>query len=122
MSYQKRRIVEAPFYLGDEEKKHPAVIISDPSVFEQEGFYHCVMITGSSRFDKFSFRINDDDLDIPLKKPSQIRMHISMYFWEDELMRDQPENYLSETAFERLIHQMQSEVYGIEPEFLKPEE
>lgn len=113
MAYHKRRIVEVFFPLKNEDKLHPAVILSIPKVYYQDDFYICAMITSSDTQDQFSFPLSDSDTTKPFSKSSQIRLHLIAQIFEKDINKDMPINELSTDCFERLIDHIEEKVFDI---------
>jgi len=61
MSYQRGDIIEVPFPIPGKSvtQNHPAVIISNSDVHNNEGIYICVMITHSDINDMFAFPLSN---------------------------------------------------------------
>lgn len=75
-TYKQGDIVFVPFPYDDdrkrdENKKRPAVIISNKEANDQK--YICAKITSVLRADKNSFKIEDDFVDRNIKEPSEVR-------------------------------------------------
>jgi mRNA-degrading endonuclease toxin of MazEF toxin-antitoxin module len=79
MAYQRGDIIMVYFDLpySETSDSHPAVIISNDDVFEQDGLYICVMMTSSKHIDKYSFEVTQEMLVNQNNKDfSQVRCHL----------------------------------------------
>lgn len=86
--YERGDIVSVYFDLPKqrETKTHPAIIISNDSVYDIQDVYLCVMMTSSEQIDKFSFEISDEMTDIKLGKDfQQARCHLVTYIEEKHI-------------------------------------
>lgn len=109
MSYSRGDIVEVYFDLPyqKETKLHPAIIISNQSVFEKDDVYICVMMTSSNRLDMFSFEITKDMLESKNNKVfSQARCHLVTYIQEKHILNQTKKNSLKESAVNRLVERI----------------
>lgn len=113
MAYHKRRIIEVFFPFEDEDRLHPAVILSVPQVFHEEGYYLCAMITSSKVRDEFSFPLSDADTAKPLRKPSQVRLQLIGQIYKADINKAMPINELTTDCFERLISHIEERVFAI---------
>ena len=72
-----RDIVEVDFKLSNGEiKKHPVLVLSNDNAIKKENSFVCVMISGSTTYDDFSFELNDEMFNFIPKKKSQVRLHL----------------------------------------------
>lgn len=113
MPYDKRQIIEVFFPLKDGDKKHPAVILSEPQVFVQEAYYICAMITSSKVRDQFSLVLNDGDTTKHFSKKSQVRIHLITQIFEEDIVKTMPINYMKVESFNRLIDHIDENVFGL---------
>jgi hypothetical protein len=117
MPCDKRRIIEVFFPFKEDDKIHPAVILSVPEVFWQEEYYICAMLTSSSARDGFSFPLLDSDTTHPLPNSSQIRTQLLAKIYEEDINKDMPINYLKKETFQRLIDHIDEKVFGLPYEY-----
>ncbi len=85
MIFEYGDIVEVYFDLphARETKLHPAIIISNYKVYDQDEIYICVMMTSNTNIDLFSFEITQEMLFQKNNKPfSQARCHLITYVHE----------------------------------------
>ncbi|MFD2827185.1 type II toxin-antitoxin system PemK/MazF family toxin [Leeuwenhoekiella polynyae] len=95
---------DLPYSVG-ETKEHPAIIISNEEVYNQDEMYIVVMMTSTGRKDSFSFEIEDEML---LKKnnkeASQARCHLVTYITEKQITPNKREvNTLKEHIVDKLV-------------------
>jgi hypothetical protein len=88
MKYQQRDLV----FIKEEElpdgslKDHPFLIISCRAASSKENYYTCIMMTGSPVIDLFSFRVDDEMFEAPLKKKDcQLRLYILNSIQENKI-------------------------------------
>lgn len=111
--YDNRQILEVEFPLEGGSKKHPAVILSVPKVYETEQYYICAMISSIDARDQFSFPINDEDVTNPFEEKSQVRTHLIAQIFDDEIVKTMPINYMTKETFNRLVDYINENVFGI---------
>lgn len=69
-----------------ETKFHPALIISNDSVYNQDDIYICVMLSSSRNTDKFTFELTREMLiRKPKKEFSQVRCHLITYIKDNHI-------------------------------------
>lgn len=105
MALQRGDIIEVYFELpySKETKTHPAIIISNEDVHDEE-IYICVMMTTSEQNDIFSFPITNEMLNKPNDKPfSQARCHIVTYVVEKHILKNGKNYTLKPNAVDRLV-------------------
>lgn len=105
MALERGDIVEVYFELpySKETKTHPAIIISNEDVHDQE-IYICVMMTSSKTKDIFTFEISNDMLNKPSNKDfSQARCHIVTYILEKHIVKNANKSTLKPNAVNRLV-------------------
>jgi len=98
-------IIEVYFQLpySKETKTHPAIIISNNDVHDEE-MYICVMMTSSKTKDLFTFEISNEMLNKPSTKDfSQARCHIVTYVLEKHILTNANKSTLKPNAVDRLV-------------------
>ena len=86
-----------------ETKVHPAIIISNESVYDGDGVYVCVMMTTDEDTDKFSFVVTQEMLEFYMKKDfSQVRCHLITYIKESHCLKTKL-NKMKEIHVNRLV-------------------
>lgn len=70
-----RDIVELDFKLSNGEiKKHPVLVLSNNNAIKKENNFICVMISGSTTYDDFSFELIDEMFNFIPKKKSIVTL------------------------------------------------
>ena len=84
MNYQQRDLVYVEQALpSGEVQKHPFLIISCRAASSKEAYHTAVMMTASSYTDQFTFKVEDDMFESPLRKQNcQLRLYILVSFAE----------------------------------------
>ena len=108
MPHYRGDIIEVFFselpYQPNDLKTHPAIIISNDDVYQQDGIYICVMMTHSAQTDKFTFEITNDLLVKPGDGSfSQARCHIVSYFTDENIIANKNRNSMKSKAVDRLV-------------------
>jgi hypothetical protein len=91
MAYQRGDIIEVPFLIPHNNKteNHPAVIISNQAVHDNEQIYICIMITHSNINDVFSFPLTSDMFINPNNAPSgKAKSHLIAYVPERHIIKN----------------------------------
>lgn len=110
-SYQQRQIVEVEFRLppdGDS-LKHPAIILSNTTINEDEQAFVAIMMTSKNHDDEYSFVVDNAMVSKPFdnKEHREIRLHLIGHFLYDDIIKNtQGLRFLKEDQFKRLIYQM----------------
>ncbi|KFF17345.1 type II toxin-antitoxin system PemK/MazF family toxin [Flavobacterium hydatis] len=105
MAFQRGDIVMVYFDLpySETNDSHPAIIISNEDVYEEDGLYICVMMTSSTNNDKYSFIVTDDMLVKKNNKPfSQVRCHLISNI-EHDAIKSGCVNSMKSTSVDRLV-------------------
>ena len=95
MGYQRGDIIEVPFLIPHNNKieNHPAVIISNQAVHDNEQIYICVMITHSDINDGFSFSLNSEMFTNPGSAPDgKAKSHLIAYVPERHIIKNSNTN------------------------------
>lgn len=102
MPFYKGEIICFSFQMphnGDNWVPHSAVILSCTEVYNKDRCYVCAMMTSNGVSDKFSFPLNNSDLERTSNKTnSQVRCHLITYVLEDDITHSDPYNKLVDTA------------------------
>jgi mRNA interferase MazF len=91
MKYQRGDVIEVPFLIphNNRAEKHPAIIISNQSVYDSEQIYICVMVTHSDISDGFSFPLTTDMFLNPGNAPTgKAKAHLIAYLPESHIIRN----------------------------------
>ena len=108
MVYQRGDIIHVYFDLpkSKETKTHPALVISNYDVYDQDEMYICVMLTSDEEIDGFSFEITNDMLNKPLPKKSQARVHLVTYIVEKHFCGNKPISRMKSLSVDRLVERI----------------
>ena len=88
MTIKQREIIELNFLMPDgKSKPHPAIIISNNDLFEDEGFFYCCMISSKEYNPQYTFEINDSMLTKPFEKKSFVKCQIIGGFTQKDIIR-----------------------------------
>lgn len=110
--FERGDIVEVYFDLpkATETKLHPAIIISNNDVYDNDEIYICVMMTSSKKVDLFSFEIKHEMLDYPNNKDfSQARCHLITYVKEKHFEKRKL-NRLKDSYVDNLVERINTVV------------
>jgi mRNA-degrading endonuclease toxin of MazEF toxin-antitoxin module len=111
MAFQRGDIIEVPFQVPHSGRieKHPAVIISNEEVYEQDECYICVMMTTSKRIDLFTFMIEDEMLVSPNNKDfAQARCHLVTNVMKSLVVNNSKRNRMKSDFVNKLVVQIQA--------------
>lgn len=106
MAYKRGDIVEVPFQIPHHGRieKHPAIIISNDEVYEQDECYICVMMTSSSQVDQFTFLVEDHMLQSPNSKDfAQVRCHLVSYVLKSHIVNNSKRNRMKADYVDKLV-------------------
>lgn len=86
MPVARGEIVEVAFPLpGGAKQKHPTLVVSNNSVYQNEGSFVGVMLSGKPSLDNFSFELLDNMVTKTPKKKTQVRCHLLAIIDESEI-------------------------------------
>jgi mRNA-degrading endonuclease toxin of MazEF toxin-antitoxin module len=91
MAFQRGDIIELTFLIPGKNKteQHPAVIISNDDVYNNEGIYICVMITHSGLNESFAFNLTPDMFLNPDNAPEgKAKAHLLAYVLENQIINN----------------------------------
>ena len=91
MAYHRGDIIEVPFLIPHNNKteNHPAVIISNEAVHDNEQIYICVMITHSDINDVFSFILAPEMFNNSNNAPNgKAKSHLIAYVPESHIIKN----------------------------------
>jgi mRNA-degrading endonuclease toxin of MazEF toxin-antitoxin module len=110
MPINQRDIVELNFLMPDgKSKPHPAIVISNNDLFEDEGFFYCCMISTKEYNPQYTFEISDTMLLRPMVNKSYVKCQIIGGFTE----RDVIKKYTSMRVepFDNLLQKLISSIF-----------
>lgn len=117
MPFLKGEVISCNFQMphnGNEWLPHSAVILSCPEVYNKDKLYVCAMMSSNGVEDRFSFPINNNDLERPSNKAnSQVRCHLITYVLEEDIQHSDPYNKFLDKTFERLIYKINDSVFDV---------
>jgi mRNA-degrading endonuclease toxin of MazEF toxin-antitoxin module len=88
MSVKQRDIIELNFLMPDGVcKPHPAVVISNDELFEDEGFFYCCMISSTLYNPQYIFELFNSMLIKPLAHKSYVKCQILGGFTERDIIK-----------------------------------
>ena len=88
MKYTQRDIVEINFMFPDGSfKPHPAVIVSNNELQQEEGFIYLCMISSKAYNPQYNFELNDNMLTTPMAKQSYVKCQLLVGNVERDVIR-----------------------------------
>lgn len=88
MKYQQRDIVEVNFLFPDGTfKPHPALIVSNDELQEEEGFIYLCMISSKDYNPQYSYTLRDEMLTSPMAKQSYVKCQLLVGNIERDVIR-----------------------------------
>ena len=88
MKYHQRDIVEINFLFPDgTSKPHPALIVSNDELQENEGFIYLCMISSKAYNPQYNFDLSDEMLTKPLDKKSYVKCQLLVGNIERDVIR-----------------------------------
>ncbi|MFV7235906.1 type II toxin-antitoxin system PemK/MazF family toxin [Flavobacterium sp. ZB4R12] len=106
MAFQRGDIIMVYFDLpySESSDSHPAIIISNDDVFEQDGLYICVMMSSTTKnIDKYSFEVTQEMLVNKNNKDySQVRCHLITNV-DQESIRGGKINSMKKNSVDQLV-------------------
>ena len=88
MKYEQRDVVEVNFMFPDGSlKPHPALIISNNELQENEGYIYLCMISSKDYNPQYSFTLSNEMLTKPLSKQSYVKCQLIMGDIERDVVR-----------------------------------
>lgn len=88
MKYSQRDIVEINFLFPDGSfKPHPAVIVSNDELQDNEGYIYLCMISSKPYNPEYCYELDDEMLTVPMLKKSYVKCHILVGDIECDVIR-----------------------------------
>ena len=88
MKYQQRDIVEVNFMFPDGTfKPHPALIVSNDELQEEEGFIYLCMISSKAYNPQYNYPLTDEMLVTPMAKQSYVKCQLLVGNIERDVIR-----------------------------------
>ena len=109
MQYQRGDIIELPFHIPGRNitQNHPAIIISNSDVHNNEGIYICVMITHSDINDMFAFPLSNGMFVNSQNVPDgKAKAHLIAYVLESQIIKNSSNkrNRMKSVYVDKLVH------------------
>jgi hypothetical protein len=83
MILQQRDIIEVPFF---DAGPHPAIVVSVPEIFEEEGFFYAVNLSTKNWYPDWTFPVTPDMINNPRNFKSGFAVcHIVQLYYADEV-------------------------------------
>jgi mRNA-degrading endonuclease toxin of MazEF toxin-antitoxin module len=110
MPINQRDIVELNFLMPDgKSKPHPAIVISNNDLFEDEGFFYCCMISTKNYNPQYTFEIYDTMLLRPMVNKSYVKCQIIGGFTERDILKKHTS--MRTEPFEKLLEKLISSIF-----------
>jgi len=88
MAVKQRDIIELNFLMPDGIcKPHPAIVMSNNELFEDEGFFYCCMISTKTYNPQYIFALDNSMLIKPLVQKSFVKCQIIGGFTERDIIK-----------------------------------
>ena len=88
MKYEQRDVVEVNFMFPDGSfKPHPALIVSNNELQENEGYIYLCMISSKDYNPQYTFALSDEMLTKPMSKKSYVKCPLLMGNIERDVLR-----------------------------------
>ena len=88
MPVKQRDIIELNFLMPDGvSKPHPAIVISNDDLFEDEGFFYCCTISTSHYNPQYCFELSAPMISKPLSSKSFVKCQIIGGFTERDITK-----------------------------------
>ena len=88
MKYEQRDVVEVNFMFPDGTfKPHPALIVSNNELQENEGYIYLCMISTKKYNPQYTFALSDEMLTKPMPKQSYVKCQLLMGNVERDVIR-----------------------------------
>lgn len=110
MRYHQRDIVEVNFMFPDgTTKPHPALIVSNDDLQEDEGFIYLCMISSKSYNEQYNYTLSDEMLITPLKKQSYVKCQLLVGNVERDVI--QKISRLKQPYFNEVIEKIKETIF-----------
>lgn len=110
MKYQQRDIVEISFLFPDGTfKPHPALIVSNDELQEEEGFIYLCMISSKAYNPQYNYTIKDEMLTVPMKKQSYVKCQLLVGNIERDVIRKL--SRMKQPYFDEVIEKIKQTIF-----------
>ncbi len=105
MTIKQRDIIELNFLMPDgKSKPHPAIVISNNELIDDEGFFYCCMISTKDYNPQYTFELHDSMLLKPLSQKSFVKCQIIGGFTERDIIKKY--SSMRAEAFDYLVNKI----------------
>lgn len=110
MKYHQRDIVEISFMFPDGTfKPHPALIVSNDELQEDEGFIYLCMISSKSYNPQYNYPLSDEMLLKPLAKQSYVKCQLLVGNVERDVLRKLSQ--LRQPYFDEVVEKIKKTIF-----------
>lgn len=110
MKYHQRDIVEVSFMFPDGTfKPHPALIVSNDDLQEDEGFIYLCMISSKSYNQQYNYALSDDMLTRPMMKQSFVKCQLLVGNVERDVIRKI--SVLKQPYFDEVVEKIKQTIF-----------
>ena len=110
MKYHQRDIVEISFMFPDGTfKPHPALIVSNDELQEDEGFIYLCMISSKAYNPQYNYTLEPEMLTIPMKKQSYVKCQLLVGNVERDVIKKI--SCLKQPYFDQVIEKIKETIF-----------
>lgn len=110
MKYEQRDIVEINFLFPDgTSKPHPALIVSNNELQENEGFIYLCMISSKDYNPQYTYTLKDNMLIKPMRKQSYVKCQLIMGNIERDVIRKI--SRIKQPYFDEIIEKIKKSIF-----------
>ena len=110
MKYEQRDIVEINFMFPDGTfKPHPALIVSNNQLQEDEGFIYLCLISSKEYNPQYSFLLEDCMLSVPMQKRSYVKCQLLVGNVERDVIRKL--SRIKQPFFEEIVEKVKTSIF-----------
>lgn len=110
MKYHQRDIVEVNFMFPDGSfKPHPALIVSNDELQEDEGFIYLCMISSKAYNPQYNFELKNEMLTTPLNKQSFVKCQLLVGNIERDVI--QRISRLKQPYFDQVVEKIKETIF-----------
>lgn len=110
MIYHQRDIVEINFMFPDgTTKPHPALIVSNDDLQEDEGFIYLCMISSKSYNPDYNYCLTDEMLTTPMKKQSYVKCQLLVGNIERDVLRKL--SRMKQPYFDEVVNKIKQTIF-----------
>ena len=110
MKYTQQDIVEINFMFPDGTfKPHPAVIVSNNELQQEEGFIYLCMISSKAYNPQYNFELSDNMLTTPMSKQSYVKCQLLVGNVERDVIRKL--SRVKQPYFDQIVEQIKTSIF-----------